>query len=381
MACISKRKKRARWYYAVDWRDGAGRRRMRFFPTKTKADDFLQNKVAPTMQKTRPTVDPAITVGTYADAWLKAMAATVKPATLESYADTVRLHVRPALEHMRVRDLERGQVKALLVEKLGAGYSRNSVRIIHATLRAMLNAAIDDGALLANPAVRLGRALRLVASKQVRQEEVKAMDREQRARFLAAAFEHEAWLAPMWFFGFRVGVRPGELYAVREEDLDLEHAKVRIVQNLSDDGTRVDTPKGNRGRDVDLSAETVELLRHHLAFRKAEKLRRGWRDMPVALFSSTTGGYLDPHNVRRAFRKVLHAAGLPVHFTPHGLRHTYASLMLVAGVDVYYVKRMLGHASIQETVDTYGRWLPVNQPGKADVLDDGPTPARRVTAE
>jgi len=41
----------------------------------------------------------------------------------------------------------------------------------------------------------------------------------------------------------------------------------------------------------------------------------------------------------------------------------------VAGVDVYYVSRMLGHASIQETVDTCGRWLPANRPGALDVVD------------
>jgi len=32
---------------------------------------------------------------------------------------------------------------------------------------------------------------------------------------------------------------------------------------------------------------------------------------------------------------------------------------------------MLGHASIQETVD-YGRWLPANRKGALDVLDDAP---------
>jgi integrase len=72
--------------------------------------------------------------------------------------------------------------------------------------------------------------------------------------------------------------------------------------------------------------------------------------------------------VRDAFARVVRAAALP-HFTPHSLRHTYASLLLVAGLDVYYVSRMLGHASIQETVDTYGRWLPANRPGVLDVLD------------
>jgi hypothetical protein len=31
---------------------------------------------------------------------------------------------------------------------------------------------------------------------------------------------------------------------------------------------------------------------------------------------------------------------------------------------------MLGHATIAETVDTYGRWLPANRKGALDVLDD-----------
>jgi len=35
---------------------------------------------------------------------------------------------------------------------------------------------------------------------------------------------------------------------------------------------------------------------------------------------------------------------------------------------------MLGHASIQETADTYGRWLPANRKGVLDVLDDTATP-------
>jgi len=43
--------------------------------------------------------------------------------------------------------------------------------------------------------------------------------------------------------------------------------------------------------------------------------------------------------------------------------------LLIAGTDVYYVSRMLGHASIQLTVDTYGRWLPANRKGALDVLD------------
>jgi hypothetical protein len=71
--------------------------------------------------------------------------------------------------------------QALLAEKLVSGLVRNSVRIIHATLRAMLNAPVDDGVILSNPAGRLGRQLRLVQRAGERQEAIKAFTREQLA--------------------------------------------------------------------------------------------------------------------------------------------------------------------------------------------------------
>ena len=68
--------------------------------------------------------------------------------------------------------------------KLGAGFARDSVRIVHAILRALLNAAVDDEVILANPAAKLGRSLRLVTLSSHRQEAVKAMTREQLSTFL-----------------------------------------------------------------------------------------------------------------------------------------------------------------------------------------------------
>jgi hypothetical protein len=67
--------------------------------------------------------------------------------------------------------------------------------------------------------------------------------------------------------------------------------------------------------------------------------------------------------------RILKKANLPLHFTPHCLRHTYASLMLQQGEPVAYVQRQLGHASIQLTVDTYGKWLPMQSQAAVDRLD------------
>ena len=67
--------------------------------------------------------------------------------------------------------------------------------------------------------------------------------------------------------------------------------------------------------------------------------------------------------------RVLNATKLPLHFTAHCLGHTYASILLANGVTPVYVQEQLGHATIELTVSTYGRWLKKRAPGALDRLD------------
>jgi len=119
---------------------------------------------------------------------------------------------------------------------------------------------------------------------------------------------------------------------------------------------------------VDLSATAVETLRAHLAWRKQEKLRRGWRDMPTALFFAPDGGYMLRCDVRKRMQAVLEAAGLPRR-SPHALRHTFATLALGAGKDVYYVAKQLGHKDINLTFATYTKGDHASRPGALNDLD------------
>ena len=89
------------------------------------------------------------------------------------------------------------------------------------------------------------------------------------------------------------------------------------------------------------------------------------------MFCSDAGSILERSRVQKAMKKALKEAKLPHYFTPHCLRHTFASLLLQAGESPVYVQRQLGHASIQLTVDTYGRWLPMENKGAVDRLDEG----------
>ena len=49
--------------------------------------------------------------------------------------------------------------------------------------------------------------------------------------------------------------------------------------------------------------------------------------------------------------------------------------MLQQGESINYVQRQLGHATIQLTVDTYGKWLPLGNKAAVDRLDSLPVVA------
>jgi len=364
MACVRKR----RGKYVVDWRDGAGVRHWKTFDRKVDADDF-RDKVGPeARQRVTPTVPATITLPEYAKHWLTLIAHTVKPRTLARYAEILTLHILPRFDKIRVRDMDRGRIKLFLTDRLSAGLQKRTVRNIQSVLRTMLNAAREDGLIASNPAANLGRALKLTVSKVTVQEEIKAMTKAQRQLFLVTALRDAPRYYPLFFVLAGTGMRLGEALALQPEDLDCAAKTIRIARAFSEDGT-VDTPKSGHGRTVEMSQSLAGTLETHERTRRQEKLKHGWAELPPWLFVTKDGTPVDPANVRRAMLSVLKKAKLPLHFTPHCLRHTYASILLAEGVSPVYVQEQLGHATIELTVSTYGRWLKKKAPGALDRLD------------
>jgi len=100
-------------------------------------------------------------------------------------------------------------------------------------------------------------------------------------------------------------------------------------------------------------------------------LRRGWQEMPRALFFNEHGRYLDESRVRKYFARALKRAELPA-FRLYDCRHTYASLLLNAGAPITYVSAQLGHAKPTTTLQWYAHFLPTGDDHRfVDVLDRG----------
>jgi integrase len=83
----------------------------------------------------------------------------------------------------------------------------------------------------------------------------------------------------------------------------------------------------------------------------------GWADAGV-VFATSTGTELDVANVRRAFRRVIEAAGLNSgDWTPRELRHSFVSLLSDNGVSIEDIADLCGHAGTSVTEKVYRHQL------------------------
>jgi len=123
-------------------------------------------------------------------------------------------------------------------------------------------------------------------------------------------------------------------------------------------------------RTIILGQQALEVLKNHRREQRTTINSAGEELTDLDLvFPSNVGTPLTSSNIRRAFRKLLKASGLPkIRF--HDLRHTAASLMLNHGIPVLIVSKRLGHSKPSITLDVYGHLIPSKQEEAAQLMDD-----------
>jgi integrase len=171
------------------------------------------------------------------------------------------------------------------------------------------------------------------------------------------------------------GLRMGESLGLKWSDIDLYAGTLRVnrqVQRIREGGGLVfGEPKNASRRTIDLPQRALEALRSHRKRQLEEQLRAGekWQDNSL-VFASIKGTPLDAQNiVNRYFRPLLRRAGLP-EIRWHDLRHTCATLLLSRDTHPKRVQHLLGHASIQLTLDRYSHWMPSMGRATAEGMDE-----------
>jgi integrase len=310
----------------------------------------------------RPVVGRA-TVGDWLEEWLTtSVAQRNRPRTADSYRDTVRRYIAPALGQIALARLEPSDVTRMLegLRKRG-DLSPTTIRYAFAILRIALGRATKMGRVVRNVAT-------LVDAPPLQRRQLATLSADQIRDFLV--FMEGDRFAPLYTAAIGLGLRQGELLGLRWSDVDLDAGQLTVRHTLQLTTLTLAEPKTERARrTLHMPRMVTESLREQRRRQLQDRMAAGrrWVDLDL-MFTTHEGRPLMARNVLRSFQTDFSRAGLPRQRF-HDLRHAYATLMLADGEEIAIISKTLGHSNISTTADVYAHLTPAMLERSANRMD------------
>ncbi len=325
-----------------------------------------------------PVASTSHTVKTWMAIWLEESRPNLAPRTYEFYEGYIRRYINPQLGKIRLTALKPEDINRAVRYVQDRGLSPSTAGKVRTIMRRALKIAQRYGHVAVNVADLTD------PPKQVEPERPSLTADQARAVLAACADDR---MRARYHVALYLGLRQGELLGLRWQDIDLDTGALAVRQQIQRLNWRhgcqparpelgkvakcgkakgVDCPQRHSGgivarapkskagrRTIPLPAPLLAELEAHRARQAAERLHAGshWQDHGL-VFAQPNGKPLDPAGDWRDWRAMLTSAGVPASGT-HAARRTCATLLLEAGVDPRTVAEIIGHSSVQLTMDIY----------------------------
>lgn len=287
--------------------------------------------------------------GEYAQLWLNGR--KIVKGTRRNYRASLNRFWMPALATKPLDKITTFELRKLIGSTEWASPSQERTAIQH--LRTMFASVVADGILSRNPAGSL--ELPKLGKKVI--DPFEREEADQIIEWMYANLTGSLGIYACYFeFAFYTGMRPGEIIALRWDEVDTR-SKVARVCRIMADGEIHERTKTGVHRDVLLNARALHALdkAREVATLRA-KQRRQFPDSPYIFPPTKNFEFIQQASVTdKHFRAALVACGIRRR-PQYNCRHTYASMCLTAGMKPGFVANQLGH-SVQMLLSRYARWM------------------------
>ncbi|MBQ3356050.1 MAG: tyrosine-type recombinase/integrase [Oscillospiraceae bacterium] len=270
--------------------------------------------------------------------WLDEKATEVKIQTIQKYRQILEKHILPYFSGTRCSAITPITVDFYLKEKQQCGLSRSMLRIIGVVLQAVLAYAYRNGmGMAAMIPVKKPKAIRSPVCL------LKAHE-QQRLEALLLQEPHGANLAV--YLALHTGMRLGEICTLEWGNVDFVERQIYVRTTAVRERQGkfgIGTPKSKA------SLRTIPITDALLLLLQRERMRAS---SAFVFPSPKNDSFFNPRTLQCHFRALLRKQGLQqIKF--HALRHTFATRWIECGCDVKSLSELLGHTSIQITMDIY----------------------------
>lgn len=288
--------------------------------------------------------------------WMNSIRMNVKESTYSRYTVIIDRHIRPELGNILVSDLTSEMIGQFTVKKLVQGNLKKSGGLSPKTVTgfvSVIRLALDYG-------VKKGYECPdhlIIQNPRQNVPKIQILTWEEQKKLESTLFEDNTNISLGIMTSLYLGLRIGEICALRWEDFDIENGILYVqksIQRIPD--LSYDPAAGNRGQKktkiiidapkTSCSARKIPIPSFLIPFFKKYQADGG------SFILTGSPDYMEPRRYYRKYKKIMKKCGLE-HFNYHALRHTFATRCVENNFDIKSLSEILGHANVSTTLQKY----------------------------
>lgn len=353
------------WQVTVEGVRGPNGERKRFSKTvRTKQEakeverQLLNQLSAGGIQKFTP-----ITVQNWIHTWLTVHKPNIEASTRRGYEEKIKNYIIPALGNYPIANLTQTLIQDWVNILNKQGLAPRTIKGAYQCLHSSLEKAAELRMIPYNPSDHI-----VLPKIEDYQAEIYT-DAEIQTAINTAKGTNIFLLV---FLGLAVGLRRGELAALKWEHIDLNQRQIRITENrVSIKGhvvTKAPKSKSSK-RTITIGQSTCDILKTAKEEYEAERetYGPGFRTEGYVLHLKDGSPY-HPDSLTQKWDRFMAKHNLK-HIRLHDLRHSCATSMVANNVDPKTVQKRMGHSSYKTTMDLYVHRTQAMDDHAAEVMD------------
>ena len=335
-------RKDGRWECRISLgRDENGKKKYRSFYGKSKEEAEYKMVAACQSCISDQQAITEMTVKELALEWLCVVKNRIKESTAANYRMKIERHIIPFFGGINCSILKAKTVSEFIQKKLKDGLSARYVCDIITVLKSIFRYASRE--------YRLSNVVEGIVMPKKIKPEIKILSKSEQYRLKAYINANPNSTTLGIALSLYTGLRIGELCALKWSDIDIEKRVLTVrhtIQRIQDFGGNSKTRLIITEPKSQTSKRTIPIPNCLIPMLKALK---GKQDGFVL---TGTCKPIEPRTMQYRFKKILNNVKLPS-YRFHSLRHAFASGAVELGFDVKTLSEILGHSSVQITLDRY----------------------------